>query len=59
MRRWGDGQGTHLTGAEHGEIHRRIEAGETFVKVAAAIGCSSRGLPTPRDSSFSVFTARV
>lgn len=44
MRRWGDGQGTHLTGAEHGEIHRRIEAGETFVKVAAAIGCSTKSI---------------
>jgi len=44
MRRWGNGQGTHLTGAEHGEIHRRIEAGETFVKVAAAIGCSTKSI---------------
>ena len=44
MRRWGDGQGTHLTGAEHGEICRRIEAGETFVKVAAAIGCSTKSI---------------
>ena len=45
MRRWGDGQGAqHLTGAEHGEIHRRIEAAETFVKVAAAIGCSTKSI---------------
>ncbi len=42
MRRWGDGQGTHLTGAEHEEIHRRAAAGETLVKVAAAVGCSER-----------------
>ena len=35
MRRWGDGQGKHLTGTEDDEIHRRITAGETFAKVAA------------------------
>jgi len=44
MRRWGDGQGKHLTGTEHDEIHRRIVAGETFVKVAAAIGCSTKSI---------------
>ena len=31
MERWGDGQGTHLTGAEHGEVHRRIEAAEAHI----------------------------
>lgn len=44
MRRWGAGQGKHLTGAEHEEIHRRLGAGETFVKVAAAIGCSEKSI---------------
>ena len=44
MRRWGDGQGKHLTGTERDEIHRRIAAGETFVKVAAAIGCSTKSI---------------
>jgi len=44
MRRWGAGQGKHLTGAEHEEIHRRLAAGETFVKVAAAIGCSEKSI---------------
>jgi IS30 family transposase len=42
MRRWGNGQGRHLTGTEHDEIHLRIVAGETFKKVAAAIGCSRK-----------------
>ena len=42
MRRWGNGQGKHLTGKEHEEIHRRIGAGESFAKVAAAIGCSTK-----------------
>ena len=44
MRRWGDGHGKHLTGTEHDEIHRRIAVGETFVKVAAAIGCSTKSI---------------
>jgi hypothetical protein len=44
MRRWGDGQGKHLTGTEHDEIHRRIAVGETFAKVAAAIGCSTKSI---------------
>lgn len=44
MRRWGDGQGTHLTGTEHDEIHRRIAARETFAKVAAAVGCSTKSI---------------
>jgi len=33
MRRWGDGQGKHLTETERDEIHRRIVAGKSFVKV--------------------------
>ena len=44
MRRWGDGQGKHLTGKEHDEIHRRIGAAESFAKVAAAIGCSTKSI---------------
>jgi transposase, IS30 family len=44
MRRWGDGQGKHLTGRERDEIHRRITAGETFTKVAAAVGCSTKSI---------------
>lgn len=27
MRRWGDGQGKHLTGKEHDEFHRQTGAG--------------------------------
>ena len=42
MRRWGNGQGKHLTGKEDEEIHRRIGAAESFAKVAAAIGCSTK-----------------
>ena len=42
MRRWGDGQGKHLTEAERDQIHRRIVAGESFAKVSAAIGCSTK-----------------
>jgi len=44
MRRWGAGQGKHLTGAEHAEVHRRLAAGETFVKVAASIGCPEKSI---------------
>ena len=44
MRRWGDGQGKHLTGTECDEIHRRIAAAETFDKIAAAVGCSTKSI---------------
>ena len=44
MRRWGYGQGKHLTGTEQDEIHRRIVAGESFGKVAAVIGCSTKSI---------------
>jgi len=37
-------QGIHLTGAEHDEIHRRLEAGESYTTAAAAIGCSTRSI---------------
>jgi hypothetical protein len=44
MRRWGDGQGKHLTGTERDEIHRRIAAAETFDKIVAAVGCSTKSI---------------
>jgi IS30 family transposase len=50
MRRWGDGQGRHLTGTEHDDIHGRIRAGETFAKVAAAVGCSTKSIQRLLDS---------
>jgi IS30 family transposase len=51
MRRWGYGQGKHLTGTERDEIHRRIAAGETLVKVVAAIGCSTKSIQRLLDSN--------
>ena len=44
MRRWGNGEGRHLTGAEQAEIHRRRAAGEVTAKTAAFIGCSDRSI---------------
>jgi IS30 family transposase len=37
-------QGIRLTGAEHDEIHRRVQAGESYTIAAAAIGCSTRSI---------------
>src|SRR5438552_2198530 len=44
MRSWGHGQGRHLRGADHQEIHRRLAAGETQIEVGAAVGCSERSI---------------
>ena len=60
MRRWGDGQGKHLTEAERDQIHRRIVAGESFAKVSAAIGCSTKSIQRLlEDRSTSKRKARV
>ena len=35
-------RGTRLTDAERAELRRRIAVGETFVRAAAAVGCSRK-----------------
>ncbi len=43
MRRWGD-HGRRLTAAEHAEIHKRVAAGDSFVKAATSVGCSEKSV---------------
>ena len=40
----GTGQGRRLTDAERAELRQRIEAGETFARAAAAVGCSTKSI---------------
>ena len=37
-------QGIRLTMSEQAEVHRRVEAGETFERVSRAIGCSTKSI---------------
>jgi hypothetical protein len=46
----GQWSGKAFAGIELDEIHRRIVAGETFNKVAAASGCSTKSIQRLLDS---------
>ena len=37
-------QGKRLTEAEHGEVRRRLAAGETYARASAAVGCSTKSI---------------
>jgi len=37
-------QGKRLTEAEHGELRRRLAAGETYARASSAVGCSTKSI---------------
>jgi transposase, IS30 family len=43
-RRRSADHGKRLSVADHGEIQRRVSAGETFASAAAAVGCSTKSI---------------